>query len=63
MKCVNCGSRLVGKVGVDQYYCCDCYVEFKSEQNHVVVYNLEEDGTLVMERSYSTESFQAAISS
>ncbi|MDR1320916.1 MAG: hypothetical protein LBK56_05770 [Gracilibacteraceae bacterium] len=54
MICVNCGSRLVGKIGVDQYYCCDCCVEFKSESNHVVVYNLEEDGTLVMRQDYRT---------
>jgi hypothetical protein len=48
MVCAVCGSRQIGKIGADQYFCWDCYVEFNSGSNQVKVYDLEEDGTLVM---------------
>ncbi|MGI6449496.1 MAG: hypothetical protein ACOX3R_04105 [Desulfitobacteriia bacterium] len=48
MICPVCGGRQIGKVGVEQFYCWDCCVEFNSHANStVVVYDLEEDGTLI----------------
>jgi len=48
MKCPVCGSRTVGKVGVDQYYCWDCCVEYKIDKNELSVYEVAEDGTLMV---------------
>jgi reverse gyrase len=47
MICPVCGGRQIGKVGIEQYYCWDCCVEFNSNSDKVVVYNLEEDGSLI----------------
>lgn len=48
MNCPVCGSRSTGKVGVDQYYCWDCCVEYKQDSNRgMEIYTVDEDGTLV----------------
>jgi ribosomal protein L37AE/L43A len=48
MKCPACGSRAVGKVGADQYYCWDCFVEYQYYgNNQAKLYMVEEDGSLV----------------
>ncbi|MGI6145386.1 MAG: hypothetical protein GX092_00785 [Clostridia bacterium] len=47
VKCPVCGSRSVGKVGVEQYYCWDCYVEYQYHGNKARRYIVEEDGSLV----------------
>jgi hypothetical protein len=38
---------VIGKVGVGQYYCWDCCVEFTSQEDKVVIYDLAEDGSLI----------------
>jgi hypothetical protein len=47
MKCPVCGGRSTGKVGVEQFFCWDCCVEFNNQSEKVVVYDLGEDGSLV----------------
>ncbi|NLO97338.1 MAG: hypothetical protein GX091_04635 [Peptococcaceae bacterium] len=56
MICPVCGSRQIGKVGVGQYYCWDCCVEFNNNTDNIVVYNLEEDGSLVAWEDYYVEA-------
>lgn len=46
-RCPVCGQRGIGKVGVDQYFCSDCCVEFVARDANVVkIFNVEADGTL-----------------
>ncbi|MDI6812072.1 MAG: hypothetical protein QMC95_08160 [Desulfitobacteriaceae bacterium] len=47
MNCPVCGGRTIGKVGVGQYYCWDCCIEFTTQADKVVIYDLAEDGSLV----------------
>lgn len=63
MICPVCGGRSTGKVGVDQYYCWDCCIEFNSHSDRVIVYDLEEDGSLVAWEDFYVESdvLEAAV--
>lgn len=47
MNCPVCGGRTIGKVGVGQFYCWDCCVEFTTQDDKIVIYDLAEDGSLV----------------
>jgi len=47
MNCPVCNGRAIGKVGMGQYYCWDCCVEFTSAMDKVVIYDLAEDGSLI----------------
>jgi hypothetical protein len=46
--CPLCGQRGIGKVGADQYYCCDCCMEFMVRNHELKVYQVEVDGTLTL---------------
>ncbi len=48
MNCPACGSKATGKVGVDQYYCWDCCVEYSMKRNEVNIFEVAEDGTLMV---------------
>lgn len=51
-RCPVCRGIQVGRVGSDQYYCWNCYLEFNYSRGQVNLYEVAEDGTLVaMERS------------
>jgi hypothetical protein len=41
--CPVCGGKSVGQVGINQYYCWDCFVEYDSKNQ---VFSIAEDGTL-----------------
>ena len=43
MSCPLCGGRAIGKIGVEQFYCWDCCVEYDSSQH---VFEIAEDGSL-----------------
>lgn len=45
--CPNCGSREVGRIGSDHYYCHDCCVEMSELEGGLVIHQVEEDGTLI----------------
>ena len=48
MHCPRCGSRAVGCVGTDQYYCWDCYIEFALTKNGLKLFEVDDEGELVM---------------
>lgn len=52
MKCPVCNGVQTGKVGVDQYYCWNCFVEFAVQKDGVEVYEVAEDGSLL---AYSSD--------
>jgi len=47
LKCPVCGGKATGKVGIDQYYCWDCCVEYRLNREGVQIYEVAEDGSLV----------------
>lgn len=47
MRCPVCGSKSVGKVGQDQYYCWECFREYQLKGNVLKIYSVSEDGNLV----------------
>ncbi|WP_126429706.1 hypothetical protein [Brevibacillus marinus] len=45
--CPNCSSKDIGKIGSNQYYCWNCFVELSVDGNRVSsIYQVEEDGSL-----------------
>jgi len=44
--CPNCKSKNLGKIGVNQYYCWDCFIELSVAKGMVHAHQVEEDGTL-----------------
>ncbi len=45
--CPNCSSKDIGKIGTNQYYCWNCYVELSVAGDQVSsIYQVEEDGSL-----------------
>lgn len=47
VKCPVCKGLQVGKVGSDQYYCWNCFLEFNYNKGRVNLYQVEEDGSLL----------------
>lgn len=47
MKCPVCQGNSVGKIGVEQYYCWNCFVEFNTMKDEVQIFQVAEDGSLV----------------
>ncbi|WP_331640777.1 hypothetical protein [Cerasibacillus sp.] len=47
LSCPNCSSRDIGKVGNDQYYCWNCYIEMTVVGNRLNVHEIEADGSLI----------------
>lgn len=60
MNCPVCGGRALGKVGVEQFYCWDCCVEFTTQTDKIVIYDLAEDGSLV---AWNDQSQDQGVSS
>ena len=46
MNCPNCKGKNLGKIGVNQYYCWDCFVELSLSKGKISLAQIEEDGTL-----------------
>ncbi|MBP1904845.1 hypothetical protein J2Z32_001469 [Paenibacillus turicensis] len=46
MKCPNCNSKDIGKIGSHQFYCWGCFIELTVNGEKMSVYQVEEDGTL-----------------
>lgn len=55
MNCPSCGSRGIGKVGTDQYYCWDCCVEFSLTKKGIQIYEVDPEGELVAIASPDTQ--------
>ncbi len=45
--CPVCGERGIGKVGIGQYYCKDCCIEFEYKNDKIKIYSVQDDGTLL----------------
>lgn len=46
MKCPNCSSKDIGKIGSHQFYCWSCFIELTVNAGKMSVYQVEKDGTL-----------------
>lgn len=46
MKCPNCSSKDIGKIGVNQYYCWNCFIEMSLNNGVIYTHQVEEDGSL-----------------
>lgn len=45
--CPNCQSKDIGKIGTNQYYCWNCFIEMSVDGDQISsVYQVEEDGSL-----------------
>ncbi len=52
IRCPICGGAQVGKVGSEQYYCWNCFMEFNYNKGRINLYEVAEDGSLIaMDRS------------
>ncbi|MDX9872154.1 MAG: hypothetical protein RBT41_07020 [Clostridia bacterium] len=47
MECPVCSGRAVGRVGLEQYYCWNCFHEFQYHDDVLKVFTVAEDGSLV----------------
>ncbi|MGI5858488.1 MAG: hypothetical protein ACOX8P_04095 [Tepidanaerobacteraceae bacterium] len=56
--CPLCQKNTVGKVGSNQYYCCECFVEFLIQKDEIIIYEVCDDGTLL---PYSNENNQLTL--
>ncbi len=46
IKCPNCQSKDVGKIGVNQFYCWNCFIEMTVTGDLISTHQVEEDGSL-----------------
>jgi hypothetical protein len=46
MRCPNCNSKDIGKIGSHQFYCWGCFIELTVNGEKMSVFQVEEDGTL-----------------
>ncbi|WP_233711093.1 hypothetical protein [Lederbergia citrisecunda] len=46
MKCPNCQSKDLGKIGINQYYCWNCFIELTVGNCLIHTHQVEEDGSL-----------------
>lgn len=47
LTCPNCQSKDIGKIGVNQYYCWNCFIELSISSNNIIhTHQVEEDGSL-----------------
>ena len=47
MRCPACNGLQVGKVGSDQFYCWNCFIEFAVRKGKVNLFEVAEDGSLL----------------
>lgn len=46
MQCPNCLGKDLGKIGPDQYYCWNCFLELTVSGNAFSIRQVEKDGSL-----------------
>jgi hypothetical protein len=44
--CPNCKSKDIGKIGINQYYCWNCFIELTLVEGLIQTHQVEEDGSL-----------------
>lgn len=47
IRCPLCSGIQIGKVGNEQYYCWNCFMEFNFNKGRVNMYEVAEDGSLL----------------
>jgi len=47
MNCPVCGGKSVGRVGVEQFYCWNCYLEYQIQGENIKIFSVAEDGSLI----------------
>ena len=45
-KCPNCQSKDIGKIGINQYYCWNCFIELSVSDGLIYTHQVEEDGII-----------------
>jgi hypothetical protein len=46
VECPNCSRKDIGKIGVNQYYCWNCFIELSIVKGRLSLHQVEEDGSL-----------------
>ena len=46
MRCPNCKGKDIGKIGTNQYYCWNCFIELSIVNGRFSLHQVEEDGSL-----------------
>ncbi|MEW9675855.1 hypothetical protein ABRT01_06680 [Lentibacillus sp. L22] len=47
LQCPNCKGKDIGKIGSQQYYCWNCFIELSiTSDNELTVHQIEADGSL-----------------
>ncbi|MCD8501428.1 MAG: DUF2797 domain-containing protein [Bacillaceae bacterium] len=46
MRCPNCKGKDIGKIGTNQYYCWNCFIELTIRNGRFSLHQVEEDGSL-----------------
>ncbi|CDQ39481.1 MULTISPECIES: hypothetical protein [Virgibacillus] len=46
MRCPNCNGKDIGKIGSQQYYCWNCFIEMSVINNKLTIHQVEADGSL-----------------
>ncbi|GAF12326.1 hypothetical protein JCM19046_4122 [Bacillus sp. JCM 19046] len=46
MRCPNCQRKDIGKIGTNQYYCWNCFIEMNLVKGTLMLHQVEEDGSL-----------------
>lgn len=44
--CPNCKRKNIGKIGINQYYCWNCFIELTVSNGMISIHEVEEDGSL-----------------
>lgn len=56
MRCPNCSSKDIGKIGSQQFYCWSCFIEMTVTGDTVTVHQVEADGSLSSLNDLFTEN-------
>ncbi|MBU9712531.1 DUF2797 domain-containing protein [Evansella tamaricis] len=46
MRCPNCKGKDIGKIGTNQYYCWNCFIELSISDGRFCLHQVEMDGSL-----------------
>lgn len=46
-RCPHCNCKDIGKIGNNQFYCWNCFMEFALVGDEIKIYHVDEDGSLV----------------
>lgn len=47
LRCPNCKTNNIGKIATKHYYCWDCFIELKENDNILTMHEVDLDGALL----------------